>query len=111
MRTTYTPLAPCPHGERTDRTTTEGTPLCPLCRISEARRPVIDPDGVDWAALAAGDDTQADVELRTPAPAAPEPAPDTAAVLLGSLFRQNHGNRIEAMLQRWTEREPEGMLF
>ena len=35
MRTThYTPLAPCPHGERTDRTTSAGTPLCPLCRVS-----------------------------------------------------------------------------
>jgi hypothetical protein len=108
MRTTYTPLAPCPHGERTDRTTREGTPLCPLCRRVEARRPDVDPDAPDWAALAAGDDTHDDVELRTP----PAPVvPDTPAILLGSLLRSSSGNRIETMLQRWTEREPEGMLF
>jgi hypothetical protein len=72
MRTTHvTPLAPCPHGERTDRTTT------------------LDDD-----------------EPRAPAL---EPTPDTAAILLGDLFGRD--NRIEAMLQRWTEREPEGMLF
>lgn len=109
MRTThFTPLAPCPHGERTDRTTSEGTPLCPLCRITEARRPLIDPDTPDWRALAAGDDTQDDDELRTPVV---EPAADTGAILLGSLFGQDSGNRFEAMLQRWTEREPQGMLF
>jgi hypothetical protein len=108
MRTThYAPLAPCPHGERTDRTTSEGLPLCPLCRHAETRRPDIDPDAPDWAALAAGDDTLDDDEPRPTA----EPAVDTAAILLGSLFAQDAGNRIEAMLQRWTEAEPEGMLF
>ena len=67
MRTThYTPLAPCPHGERTDRTTSAGTPLCALCRIEDARRPVIDPDMPDWAALAAGDDTDDDDERSCP---------------------------------------------
>lgn len=107
MRTThYTPLTPCPHGERTDRTTSAGTPLCPLCRVAEARRSTIDPNMPDWAALAAGDDTQDDDELD-----APEPPTDTASVLIGSLFGQHSGNRIEAMLQRWTEREPQGMLF
>jgi hypothetical protein len=109
MRTThYAPLAPCPHGERTDRTTTDGRPLCPLCRHAEPRRPTIDPNTPDWRALAAGDDTLDDDELRAPVV---EPAPDTAAILLGSLFAQDAGNRIEAMLQRWTETEPEGMLF
>lgn len=110
MRTThYTPLAPCPHGERTDRTTSAGTPLCPLCRISEARRPTIDPDMPDWAALAAGDDTLDDDE-ELPAPS-PEPAADTADITFEQLFGQESGNRIQAMLQRWTEREPEGILF
>jgi hypothetical protein len=110
MRTThYTPLAPCPHGERTDRTTSAGTPLCPLCRISEARRPTIDPDMPDWAALAAGDDTQDDDEP-LPAPEPPTPA-DTTGIMFGDLFGPESGNRIQAMLQRWTEREPERILF
>jgi hypothetical protein len=109
MRTTsYTPLAPCPHGERTDRTTSEGTPLCPLCRHAEARRPTIDPDTPDWRALAAGDDTMDEDELRAPVV---EPQADDAALLLGDLFGADSSNRIEAMLQRWTAREPEGMLF
>jgi hypothetical protein len=109
MRTThYTPLAPCPHGERTDRTTSEGTPLCPLCRISEARQPVIDPNMPDWRALAAGDDTD---DEDTPAAPAVDPEPDTAAVLIGGLFGQESGNRFQAMLERWTERQPEGLLF
>jgi hypothetical protein len=108
MRTTHmTPLAPCPHGERTDRTTTDGRPLCPLCRHADARRPDIDPDAPDWAALAAGDDTLDDDEPRP----AGDPVPDTAAILLGSVFSQDSGNRIEAMLQRWTAAEPKGMLF
>lgn len=109
MRTTsYTPLAPCPHGERTDRTTSEGTPLCPLCRITEARRIPVDPNAPDWAALAAGDDTHDEDVPRTPVVDV-EPAPDTAAILLGDLFGRD--DRIASMLQRWTEREPEGMLF
>ena len=109
MRTThYTPLAPCPHGERTDRTTSAGTPLCPLCRISEAGRPTIDPDMPDWAALAAGDDTLDDDEPIDPAP---EPAEDTTDITFGELFGPESGNRIQAMLQRWTERQPEGILF
>lgn len=109
MRTTsYTPLAPCPHGERTDRTTSEGTPLCPLCRHAEARRPTIDPDTPDWRALAAGDDTLDEDELRAPVV---EPPADDAALLLGDLLGADSSNRIEAMLQRWTAREPEGMLF
>lgn len=105
MRTHYTPLAPCPHGERTDRTTSDGRPLCALCRHAQ-HTVTIDPDMPDWRALAAGDDTDDDDELRVPdAP----PSPDLAAFVLGSLFAQE--NRIEAMLQRWTDREPEGMLF
>lgn len=112
MRTThYTPLAPtCPHGERTDRTTSEGTPLCPLCRLEDARRPTIDPDMPDWAALAAGDDTL-DEDDDEDTPATVEPPTDTAETLLGSLFGPDSGNRFEAMLQRWTERQPQGMLF
>lgn len=105
MRTThYQPHATCPHGERTDRTTTDGRPLCPLCRHAQAR-PTIDPHLPDWAALAAGDDTHADDVPRT----STAPANDTAALLLGALFDRE--DRIEAMLQRWTAREPEGMLF
>lgn len=107
MRTThYTPLAPCPHGERTDRTTTEGTPLCPLCRIADARRTHIDPDTPDWMALAAGDDTHEDDEILAPVV---EPPADTAAILLGSLLGRD--DRIETMLQRWTERDTQGILF
>lgn len=104
MRTHYTPLAPCPHGERTDRTTSDGRPLCPLCRHAQ-HTPTIDPDTPDWAALAAGDDTLDDDELRADVDA----VPDTPALLLSGLLGQE--NRIEAMLQRWTDREPEGMLF
>jgi hypothetical protein len=108
MRTThYTPLAPCPHGERTDRTTSEGTPLCPLCRVAEARRTHLDPDMPDWMALAAGDDTDDDEDT----PTEPEPTADTAALLIGGLFGEESGNRFQAMLERWTERQPEGMLF
>lgn len=111
MRTThYTPLAPtCPHGERTDRTTSAGTPLCPLCRITEARRTTIDPDMPDWAALAAGDDTL-DEDDKPIAPAPEQPA-DSTDLMFQQLFGPESGNRIEAMLQRWTERESEGILF
>jgi hypothetical protein len=64
MRTTH---APCPHGERTDRTTSNGRPLCPLCRLAQTwpNRPM-DPNLPDWRALAAGDDTMDDDELRAP---------------------------------------------
>ena len=110
MRTThYTPLATCPHGERTDRTTSAGTPLCPLCRIEDARRPVIDPDMPDWAALAAGDDTDDEDDLH--ADEVEESPADTADITFGDLFGPDSGNRIQAMLQRWTERQPEGILF
>lgn len=107
MHTYTTPLAPCPHGERTDRTTSDGRPLCALCRIHQARQTHTDPNTPDWAALAAGDDTQDEDILRT----TDEPPTDTGALLLGDLFGRDSGNRFEAMLQRWTEQQPERTLF
>lgn len=51
---------PCPHGERTDRTTSLGEPICPLCRVKAARlRDLPDPTP-DWQMLRAADDTLID---------------------------------------------------
>lgn len=48
---------PCPHGERTDRTTRDGEPICALCRVEAARlRDLPDPTP-DWQMLRAADDT------------------------------------------------------
>lgn len=107
MRTHYEPLADiprCDHGERTDRTTSEGTPLCALCRIAERQKIRIDPNRIDYAALAAADDTWDD----------DEPAPDSGGhteIVIAHLFAQNSGSRVSAMLDRWRDREPAGMLF
>lgn len=52
--------APCPHGERTDRTTSLGEPICALCRVEAARlRDLPDPTP-DWQMLRAADDTLID---------------------------------------------------
>lgn len=47
----------CVHGERTDRRTSADEPICALCRILEHRFEAITPPPVDYAALAAGEDT------------------------------------------------------
>jgi len=55
--TTIQTNQPCPHGERTDRTTSLGEPICALCRVEAARlrdRPDPTPD---WQMLRAADDT------------------------------------------------------
>jgi hypothetical protein len=48
---------PCVHGERTDRRTSTDEPICALCRILERRFDQITPPPIDYAALAAGEDT------------------------------------------------------
>lgn len=48
---------PCPHGERTDRTTSLGEPICALCRIEAARLRDLPDPAIDWQMLRAGDDT------------------------------------------------------
>lgn len=48
---------PCPHGERTDRTTSLGEPICALCRIEAARLRDLPAPTVDWQMLRAADDT------------------------------------------------------
>lgn len=106
-QTHYEPLTDnrCEHGERRDRTTSEGTPLCALCRHAQRQRPHIDPDGIDYAALAANDDTWSDDEPRTIAPA------EHSEIVLAHLFARESGRRVTAMLDRWRDREPTGMLF
>lgn len=109
-QTHYEPLTDnrCDHGERRDRTTSEGTPLCALCRHAARQRPTIDPNAPDYAALAANDDTWADDQPRTVAvidPAQP------SEVFLAHLFAPNSGRRVTAMLERWRDHEPAGMLF
>jgi hypothetical protein len=47
----------CGHGERADRRTSEDEPICALCRILERRFDQITPPPIDYAALAAGEDT------------------------------------------------------
>lgn len=55
--TTIETNQPCPHGERTDRTTSLGEPICALCRVEAARlRDRPDP-AIDWQMLRAADDT------------------------------------------------------
>jgi hypothetical protein len=49
--------APCPHGERTDRTTRDGEPICALCRVEAARLRDLPAPAVDWQMLRAADDT------------------------------------------------------
>lgn len=56
--------APCPHGERTDRTTSLGEPICALCRVEAARlRDLPDPTP-DWQTLRAADDTLTSTDPR-----------------------------------------------
>lgn len=56
--------APCPHGERTDRTTSLGEPICALCRVEAARlRDLPDPTP-DWQMLRAADDTLTSADPR-----------------------------------------------
>jgi len=47
----------CVHGERTDRRTVLDEPICALCRILERAFEAIAPPPLDYAALAAGEDT------------------------------------------------------
>lgn len=56
----HTTAMPCPHGERTDRTTSTGEPLCPLCRNRARQTAEADAPQVDWQMLRAGDDTMDD---------------------------------------------------
>lgn len=51
--------APCPHGERTDRTTSLGEPICALCRVEAARLRNLPDPTPDWQMLRAADDTLA----------------------------------------------------
>jgi hypothetical protein len=62
--TTHRTTHPCPHGERTDRTTRDGEPICALCRADAARLRDL-PDPVpDWQTLRAADDTLTDTDPR-----------------------------------------------
>lgn len=49
----------CEHGERRDRTTSEGLPACALCRAAH-RAQTEAATLPDWAMLSAGDDTLTD---------------------------------------------------
>lgn len=62
--TTIRTHAPCPHGERTDRTTRDGEPICALCRVEAARLRDL-PDPVpDWQTIRAADDTLTSADPR-----------------------------------------------
>lgn len=64
MTLATTTHAPCPHGERTDRTTSLGEPICALCRVEAARLRDL-PDPVpDWQMLRAADDTLTNADPR-----------------------------------------------
>jgi hypothetical protein len=97
----------CDHGAPKHLTTSEGTPRCALCRAEARRRPVIDPNAVDAASLAARDDLWNDDNNDTP-------GPETGALMLAALFAHDSGNRVSRMLGQWREQpEPEaaGILF
>lgn len=53
------PLEPpeCVHGVRTDRRTVDDRPLCPICRHAAAALEEIPAPSIDYAAIAAGEDT------------------------------------------------------
>lgn len=57
MTLATTTHAPCPHGERTDRTTSLGEPICALCRVEAARLRDLPDVAPDWQMLRAADDT------------------------------------------------------
>lgn len=62
--TTIRTNQPCPHGERTDRTTRDGEPICALCRVEAARLRDLPAPSVDWQMLRAADDTLTDSDPR-----------------------------------------------
>lgn len=108
----YPPLAgnDCIHGERKDRTTSTGEPLCPLCRADQRRQPAIDPTAVDYASLAARDDLwDDDPEPRTGTAAA---APDlSGAIILAALFTDDSGHRLTRLMHQWQHQPEQGILF
>lgn len=55
--TTIRSHQPCPHGERTDRTTRDGEPICALCRAEAARLRDLPDPAPDWQTIRAADDT------------------------------------------------------
>lgn len=48
----------CVHGVRTDRRTVDDRPLCPICRHAAAALEEIRAPSIDYAAIAAGEDTR-----------------------------------------------------
>lgn len=56
----HTQALTCAHGERTDRTTTLGEPICALCRADHRRLLDMPLPMPDWQTVRAADDTLSD---------------------------------------------------
>lgn len=89
---------PCPHGERTDRTTRLGEPICALCRADLARQRDLR-DLPDWQMLRAADDTLTDDE-RPPTLAEQYGAADRE--ILAALFSDDsRGRRLRDRIRAY----------
>lgn len=90
---------PCPHGERTDRTTRDGEPICALCRVEAARlRDRPDPV-IDWQMLRAADDTFTGSD-RDPRVSLSDGFSAADAEILATLFRPDpRGERLREWLR------------
>lgn len=90
---------PCPHGERTDRTTSLGEPICALCRVEAARlRDRPDPV-IDWQMLRAADDTFTGSD-RDPRVSLSDGFSASDAEILATLFRaDSRGERLREWLR------------
>lgn len=102
--THYPPLATeCAHGERTDRLTSEGRPICALCRHEQNNRWTPDPDTLpDWGALAAND--RDDNPPLTPRPTR------TATDRIADVLTTDPGD-VEHLITQWRGTVREGILF
>lgn len=92
MTTTIQAHMPCRHGERTDRTTRLGEPICALCRCDAARIRAIPDPSPDWQMIRAADDTLTDAEPHPRASLADEYGA-TDRQILETLFRDDSRGR------------------
>lgn len=113
MQHGHNPMPPCPHGERQDRTTILGEPICALCRNARRRYA----DRVDYQSIRAGDDLWDDDTTTDPLRPATErdtnnnDAPANDGPALAGLFTHESGRRIEAIARRHRRTQRDLVLF